>query len=591
MAEASTLSPPAAAPTPAPRRARLNPVWLALPALIFLILFMLLPVGQILMLSVTDKTGVWTTRFLEKAVSPGLYVRVLSTTFSVALQVTLWCVLLGYPLAYWLSRLRGRAQRLAAFCILLPFWTSALIKNFVWMVLLGRTGVVAQALTALGWENPPEMLYTQATVIFAMAHTMLPLAVITMLPVIQQIDRRLQPAAMTLGATGPQSFWLVTLPLSMRGISSAGLLVFVASLGFFITPALLGGPPQTMIGQLIILQINQLQNWPQGAALAAVLLVAALVSVFVFDKIFGISSVSGAGGSARRADARIRRFGLRASEIAGQLAARLGDALPEHRSRRLLNLFAGVMLAGLLVPVLAFIPMAFSAAPQLEIFPRELSLRWFEELLASPVWTGAILRSIGIGLATAALVVLVGGLAAVALARGTSRLSGPIFLLILSPMIVPPIALAVALFYLFARIGLVATNLGIVIGHCVIALPIVFVILLTTFKGYEWRLNDVAMTLGATRAQSWRLIALPLLKGGIAAGFVTGFLQSFEELTVALFIGGGLKTTLPKQMWDSILLQATPLIAAASVVMLVIVMAFFALLELAQTRRGLKPRP
>lgn len=573
------------ATTPAVRRGRIGfrPIWLAVPAVAFLLVFMIAPLAQIFSLSVLDR-GVLTTKFLEKAVSPGLYARVLGTTFSVSQQVTLWCIALGYPLAYWLSRLSGRPQRVAAFCILLPFWTSALIKNFAWMVLLGRTGIFATTLRALGWDNPPDLLYNRTTVVFAMVHTMLPLAVITMLPVIQQIDKRLRPASMTLGATGPQSFWLVTLPLSMRGVSAAGLLVFVASLGFFITPALVGGPKQTMIGQLIILQINQLQNWSQGAALALVLLLTALISVFVFDRIFGISSVSGTQGRAHTS--RIRRFGLRLGEMAGHAVARLEGVVSANAGRHILNAFAGIMLVVLLLPIVAFVPMAFSETPELSFPPKGFSLRWFEELFNSPVWMGAIVRSILIGLASAALVVLVGGFAAIALARSKSRLSAPIFLLILSPMIVPPIALAVALFYLFANIGLVATNLGIIIGHCVIAMPIVFVILLTTFKGYDWRFNDVAMTLGASRGQAWRLVALPLMKGGLAAGFVTGFLQSFEELTIALFIGGGLKSTLPRQMWDSILLQATPVIAAASVLMLVIVMIFFGLLEWSQSQRG-----
>lgn len=562
-----------------------NPVWLAAPGVAFLIVFMVMPMGQIFNLSVHEPAGDFTWRFMEKAMSPGLYARVLAMTFSVSAQVTLWCVVLGYPLALWLTRVGGRRQRLAAFCILLPFWTSALIKNFSWMVLLGRNGFIAGLAGKLGIA-PEALLYSNATVVFAMTHTMLPLAVITMLPAVQQVDKRLLQASATLGATGGQGFWTVMLPLSMRGISAAGLLVFVAALGFFITPALLGGPKQTMIGQLIIMQINQLQNWRQGAALAVVLLVSALAAVFVFDRIFGISSVAGSGAAPRRHDHPIRRFGVRLSEALGGLGGRFGGRLSPAAGRRLLNGFAAVMIFVLLVPVAAFIPMAFEDSANLVFPPQTWSTRWFEELFASPIWMSAMTRSIGVGLATALLTLIVGGLAALAIVRGRSRAATPIFLLFLAPMVIPPIALAVSMFYLFAQIGLVATNLGIIIGHCVIAVPIVFVILLTTFKGYDWRLNEVSLTLGASRLQTWRKIALPLMKGGLVAGFITGFLQSFEELTVALFVGGGLKTTLPRQMWDSINLQATPIIAAASVFVLLVVMAFFAAMELAQTRRG-----
>lgn len=577
--------PSAAAPLAKTKGSRgFNPVWLAAPGVAFLIVFMVMPMGQIFNLSAHEPAGDFTWRFMEKAMSPGLYARVLFMTFSVSAQVTLWCVLLGYPLALWLTRIGGRRRRLAAFCILLPFWTSALIKNFSWMVLLGRTGFIAGLAESVGLE-PEALLYSNATVVFAMTHTMLPLAVITMLPALQQVDKRLLQASATLGATGGQGFWTVMLPLSMRGISAAGLLTFVAALGFFITPALLGGPKQTMIGQLIIMQINQLQNWRQGAALAVVLLVTALAAVFVFDRIFGISSVAGDSAAPRRHDHPIRRFGIRLSEALGRITSRFG-ALSPQAGRRLLNAFAAAMIFVLLIPVAAFIPMAFEDSANLVFPPQTWSTRWFGELFASPIWMSAMTRSIGVGLATALLTLIVGGLAALAIVRGKSRAATPIFLLFLAPMVIPPIALAVSMFYLFAQIGLVATNLGIIIGHCVIAVPIVFVILLTTFKGYDWRLNEVSLTLGASRLQTWRRIALPLMKGGLVAGFITGFLQSFEELTVALFVGGGLKTTLPRQMWDSINLQATPIIAAASVFVLLIVLLFFAAMELAQTRRG-----
>jgi putative spermidine/putrescine transport system permease protein len=155
----------------------------------------------------------------------------------------------------------------------------------------------------------------------------------------------------------------------------------------------------------------------------------------------------------------------------------------------------------------------------------------------------------------------------------------------LTPMIIPSIVIAIALFYMFAKVSLVATDLGITIGHTVIAMPIVFVVLLATFKGHDWRLDAAASTLGASRVGVLRFVTLPLVKGGLAVGFVTGFLQSFEELTIALFVGGGLKTTLPKQMWDGILLQVSPIIAAASVVVLAVVIIMFALMEFLQARK------
>jgi putative spermidine/putrescine transport system permease protein len=152
-------------------------------------------------------------------------------------------------------------------------------------------------------------------------------------------------------------------------------------------------------------------------------------------------------------------------------------------------------------------------------------------------------------------------------------------MLFVTPIVVPSIVIAVALFYLFAQIGLVATDLGIVIGHTVTGIPLAFVILLAVLRGYDWRLNQAAATLGADRVRAMWRVTLPLIKGGLSAAFIFAFLNSFEELTVALFVGGGLKTTLPRQMWDDVTLSVTPTLAAASVIVLLVVTSLFLLAE------------
>ncbi len=153
------------------------------------------------------------------------------------------------------------------------------------------------------------------------------------------------------------------------------------------------------------------------------------------------------------------------------------------------------------------------------------------------------------------------------------------FILFLAPIVVPSIVTAVALFYLFAQMGLVATNLGITIGHTVSGIPLAFVILLATLRGYDWRLNQAAATLGADRGRTLTQSRCRCSRVALFAAFIFGFLHSFEELTVALFIGGGLKTTLPRQMWDDISLQVSPTLAAASVVILLIVTSLFLIAE------------
>jgi putative spermidine/putrescine transport system permease protein len=576
---------------PRRRKLKIEPLWLALPGVVFLVLFLLLPTVQMLSMSLFDRvTGAPTLAPFARIWNGGPYLAVLSTTFSVALWTTLLCLILGYPLAYWLCRKSPRQQRIAVLFVLLPFWTSALIKNFSWLVLLGRNGIMAKIMASAGIAGGNQLLFSRATVVFAMTHTLLPLAVVTMLPVMNQIDRRLTMAAATLGAGAAQAFWQIFYQLSMRGVAAAGLLVFVASLGFFITPALLGGPRETMIGQLIILQINELQNWQLGSALAAILLISAIAMCVVYDRIFGLSSVSEGGERQQSADGFARLAGLAAARFAGLLFGAVEEFCKRNirgiGGSAILSIYAWIVIAVLLVPIIAFVPMAFTRSTFLSFPPQGFSLQWFEQFVASPLWLGAMIRSFGIGLSTAAITVVIASMAALGLVRSRSRLGGAVFLLFLTPMVVPSIVIAIALFSLFARISLVATDLGIIIGHTVIAMPVVFVILLATFKGHDWRLDAAAATLGANSVQTLWRVTLPLVKGGFAVGFVTGFLQSFEELTVALFVGGGLKTTLPKQMWDGILLQVNPIIAAASVVVLLVAMVMFAIMEWVQHRHA-----
>lgn len=568
------------------RQTSLRPgaLWLTLPGLLYLLVFLLLPCIWLLSLSVEDAdTGAFTLAAYARAFGVGVYTRVLTTTFVIALETTLLCLLLGYPVAYWLTRQPKRRQRLLALFVLFPFWTSALVKNFVWLVLLGRMGAVVTFLKFLGMAQPPELLFNRGAVVFGMTHTMLPLAIITMLPVMNQIDPRLPLAAATMGASRVQAFWRVFFQLSVPGVAAAGLLVFIGSLGFFITPALLGGPRETMLGQIVIQQILGQQNWQFAGALATMLVASALITCMAYDRLFGLSSMSGGSAGQGSSDRLFRRLALALLAFVATLFDAVADgAAWLMRGRRfgwLLPLYAVTLIAVLLLPIIAFVPMAFTSSNFLSFPPPGYSLRWFAEYFGSAVWVTATIRSFGIGLASGCLTLLISAPAAYGVARSPSRLSGAVFILFLAPIVVPSIVTAVALFYLFAQMGLVATNLGITIGHTVSGIPLAFVILLATLRGYDWRLNQAAATLGADRGRTLTRITVPLLKGGLFAAFIFGFLHSFEELTVALFIGGGLKTTLPRQMWDDISLQVSPTLAAASVVILLIVTSLFLIAE------------
>lgn len=270
-------------------------VALLLPALVLLVVLFVYPIARLLVTSVYAD-GQFTLEHYRRIVEVDLYLRVLRTTFVIALQVTGICLALGYPLAYFLASLQPRTARLLMILVLIPFWTSILVRTYAWMVLLQRQGVVNRWLLELGLiDEPLRMMYNRIGVLVGMSHVLLPFMVLPTYAVMRGIDRTLLRAAANLGASPVQAFLRVFLPLSLPGVAAGSLLVFILALGFFITPALMGGRTDMMIAQLIETQIRTELNFSFAAALAAVLLVITLVIFAIYNRLLGIDKMFGGG--------------------------------------------------------------------------------------------------------------------------------------------------------------------------------------------------------------------------------------------------------------------------------------------------------
>ena len=244
--------------------------WPALPALILLLVFFLFPVVRMLGFSVEAGTLDW----YAKALGEGLYLRVFWNTFEIALLVTLVCLLLGYPLGYLMATTTPGWATFGFICVLLPLWTSVLVRTYAWMVLLGRNGVLNRTLMESGLTTDPlPLLHNFTGVLIGMVHVLLPYMVLPIYGAVRRVDPAIPAAAAGLGASSSRIFWRIYLPLTLNGIFAGSVLVFVLSLGFFITPALLGGGRVMMIAVLIEQQVRETLNWPFAATLSAVLLV------------------------------------------------------------------------------------------------------------------------------------------------------------------------------------------------------------------------------------------------------------------------------------------------------------------------------
>src|SRR5215204_2540573 len=573
--------------------------WPIYPLLLLIVAFFLYPVLQILWLSVLDRAGELSAENYVRATTTPVYARTLGITLEISAWTTLFSLLGGYPVAYLLATARPRTRDILTVLVLMPFWTSFLVRTFAWMILLGRNGAVNKLLVSLGITDAPlSLIFNFTGTMIGMVHAMMPLTVMAMLSVMLRLDQTLVSAARTLGARAGSAFWQIFFRMSVPGVASAGLLVFISALGFFITPALLGGRQQTMISQVIISIIQEVLNWRFASALAVLLLAASALVFLLYDRLLGLSNLSGGAGSesgAVRPPGMLGRFGAMVggrviatlgwlSDRGGQLWEMLVPVRPNRRQRSvargMLLVSGALIIAFLCVPSFFVIPVSFTAGDFIEFPPKGFSLRWYELYFGAPDWIAATVRSFIVALLTGALAMVLGTAAAFVLVRQRITGRGIILAVILAPLVLPRIIIAVGLFYLYARIGLVGTVVGLVIGHTVLAVPYVVITVMAVLKTYDERLDQAAWSLGASKWRTLLHITLPQIRGGILAGFLFAFITSFDELTISLFVTGGSTSTLPRRMWNDLLLQVNPTLAAVSTVVLLFVTVFIIAAEL-----------
>jgi putative spermidine/putrescine transport system permease protein len=268
-----------------------------LPAVLVLLALFVYPLLGIADRSVYKPRVGYTLDYYAQIWRVPVYLTVIGRTFETSALVTLLCLALGYPLAYLLATLRPRVAQLLMIVVILPFFTSIIVRTYAWMVLLGGNGVVNQYLTWLGLTDAPlPLLYNKGGVLIGMTYVLLPYMVLTVYSVMRGIEPAFIRAAHSLGASRWQAFRKVFLPLSLPGIAGGTLLVFILSLGFFITPALMGGPSDVMIAMLIEREVEFTLNWSFASALAVILLALTLIGFVGYNRIVRLERVFEARG-------------------------------------------------------------------------------------------------------------------------------------------------------------------------------------------------------------------------------------------------------------------------------------------------------
>lgn len=277
---------------------RLGLLGLATPALLLILVTMLLPVGWLFYLSVLSDAGTWSLEHYRHMWAQPSYGRTFRTTFEVSALTTGICMVLGYPLAYFLSELPKRAANLCMIAVLLPLWTSLLVRTYAWLVLLQRSGLVNTWGMALGlWDEPLALVHNLTGTLIGTVHVMLPFLVLPLYSAMRAMDRNTLRAAANLGASPVRGFWLVFVPLVMPGLVTGALIVFILCLGFYVTPAVLGGGKVIMVSSRIANDIEMSFNWGAASALGVVLLVLTAVLILAASKLFRIDGALGRHGT------------------------------------------------------------------------------------------------------------------------------------------------------------------------------------------------------------------------------------------------------------------------------------------------------
>jgi putative spermidine/putrescine transport system permease protein len=571
-----------------PRAVRLRLALGLIPAAVVLTAVYLVPLAWVVAESVSVD-GRASLGHYQRLFGTSAFITIVRRTLVTSASVTALCLALGYPLAYTIGRLPARYARVLLFVVAVPFFTSLLVRTYAWVVILGNNGLINRALLDLGLiATPLPLVYNDFGTLVGMVQIQLPLMILPLYSVMSRIDRSLVRAGQTLGASPASAFLHIVWPLSKPGVLAGCSLVFVTTLGFFVTPALLGGPGQYLLAQSIEARVSSASDFGLAAAEATMLLVLVAGLMLLLRGPLAESLDAHERREVRAAISLTR--GAFESPALRRAARRCGDLVSAIRWPSLAAV-SGLVLTYLVLPMMVIIPLAFSSADFLSFPPPGYSVRWFASYLGNPAWMTATWFSLGIATTSALLATALGLLAALPLVRVRLRGAPFIYLACVSPLIVPHMVIAVSLFFLLARAGLIGHPASFVATYTVFGLPYAVIILTANLRRFDVSLEQAAASLGAA---PWRILAhvtVPLLWPAIASAFLLAFLSGFDDIVAALFLSAPNAVTLPIRMWEDVRAEISPRIAAVGSLFFATALVAFLLPPLVgQVRRRLRAR-
>ncbi|MGB3486164.1 MAG: ABC transporter permease subunit [Mycobacterium sp.] len=497
---------------------------------------------------------------------------VLLNTAVTAAVSTLITFVLAFPTAYLMSRLQRSMSTILFMLVLLPFWVSILVRLFAFLELLSSNGPVNDVLEAVG-VGRQTLLFNATGTVIGMVNYLLPYMILVLFAAMSGIDPNLTRAAKSLGCSSRQAFMSVYLPLMRASIVGALLLNFIIATGFFLTPAILGGPRDVTVSTYIATQVQN-YRWGPASAFGVVLLIVTCVGFAAAGRMTGLTAGSGIA-------------------ITGSKGVSRGEELPFGPAKIGLWTVSLLVIAFLFAPIAFVFPLSWGVDATIVFPPRGFTLDWYHVALTDPVWTAALQKSLTVGLAVAVLCIVL----AVFVARWVRnldhrpRLQSLVVSVVYLPVIVPVILLAIGTFDVQNQIGILGSWWGLVLVETILALPFTYLVVAAALNNVDPSLEKAAWTMGASRIYALRKVVVPTVIPAIAGAALLAFISSWDEAVVALF-QTSFDKTLPVNFYASLKSGASPVIAAIGAMLMLVVLlsgAAFVAVQAVRSRRARKP--
>ncbi len=449
-------------------------------------------------------------------------------SFGFGAIATVLALAIGYPLAYAIAFRVGRWKRLLLFCVIAPFFTTYLIRTLAWQTILSDQSPPVEALRSLGLLGESgRLLDTNWSVIAGLTYNFLPFMVLPIYASLERLDGRLVEAAQDLYSSARAAFWRVTVPLSAPGIVAGVLLTFIPAVGDYVNAYFLGGPNQSMIGNVIQGQFLTLADYPIAAALSFVLMVLILAAVVVYLRFAGAATVIGGDEHGDGQTAHPIPRPLPAPTRFGRLRQR-GPAI-----------YAGLATAYMLIPIGVIALFSFNdPVGNFNFEWQGFTLEHWRTPFSDDNLTEALFTSLELAAVTAIAATAIGTLMALALVRHRFRGRRAANLLILIPMATPEVVIGASLLSMFVYLDLTRGFGTLFIAHVMFAISFVVVVVRARLIGLDPSLDEAAADLGATPWARFRTVTLPLLWPAVAAAAALVFALSIDDFVISNFNSG-----------------------------------------------------